>query len=444
MQRGPLLGPERGPRQLEQRRRAEEIVQQLHRCEHRPHALERLDHVRLAPQPAAQVIDRQAFRAVRALPLLVQPLEQESLDQTPAGVVRARPAAGGRHDLGRLAPADAQDPATERHLETAAQGPLAITHGFGDDRGHALVTLEAGDLDRFGAGRRHLGHERCGRGQVDARLTQRRQHLLDVTEEEAVGPEHEHALALEQEAVGVEEVGGPVERDRGLARARAALHDEHAGQRRPDDLVLLGLDGGDDVAHEARARPLERGQQRRRTRQATVARRALLVAFGAGRALLVAFGAGRARGGAEQLVLQVDDPAPVGDEVAAAPQAHGMAAGGPVEGLRRRHPPVDDQRRVVDVGHRQAPDVVRLAVVPVDAPEADGLVADPQALDALERVGHHDVALDERLRRAHAALAQRGAQRLLGRGAGGGETLVRQGHVGLLGREVGVGSHRST
>ena len=85
-----------------------------------------------------------------------------------------------------------------------------------------------------------------------------------------------------------------------------------------------------------------------------------------------------------------------------------MATGGPVEGLRGRHPPVDDERRVVDVGDRQAPDVVRLAVVPVDAPEADRLVADAQALDALERVGHHHVALDERLRRPDPALAQRG------------------------------------
>jgi len=99
---------------------------------------------------------------------------------------------------------------------------------------------------------------------------------------------------------------------------------------------------------------------------------------------------------------------------------------------------------VVDVGDRQAPDVVRLAVVPVDAPEADGLVADPQALDPLERVRHHHVALDERLGRADAALAQRGPQRLFGGGAGGGETLVRQGDVGLLGREVGMGRHRST
>ena len=216
---------------------------------------------------------------------------------------------------------DAHDSATERHVETAAQGPLAIAHGLGHDRRHPLVPFEAGDLDRLGTRGGHLGHERCRRGQLDARLAERWQHLLDVAEEEAVGPHDEHALALEQEPMGVEEVGGPVERDRGLARARAALHDEHPGERRPDDLVLLGLDRGHDVAHVARARPLERGEQRRGAGQETVA-----------------FGAGRARDGSEQLVLQIDDATPLGDEVAPAPQSHRMAAGGPVERLRRRHP----------------------------------------------------------------------------------------------------------
>ena len=36
--------------------------------------------------------------------------------------------------------------------------------------------------------------------------------------------------------------------DDGLAGAGPALDDEHAGLRAADDLVLLGLDRGDDVA----------------------------------------------------------------------------------------------------------------------------------------------------------------------------------------------------
>ena len=69
--------------------------------------------------------------------------------------------------------------------------------------------------------------------QLDAGLAERRQHLLDVAEEQAVGPDDQHALALEREAVRVEEVGGPVQRHDGLAGAGTALHHQHAGQRRP-------------------------------------------------------------------------------------------------------------------------------------------------------------------------------------------------------------------
>ena len=47
----------------------------------------------------------------------------------------------------------------------------------------------------------------------------------------------------------VKQVGGAVERNRGLSRARTALHDQHAVHRPPDYLVLLALDGGDDVVH---------------------------------------------------------------------------------------------------------------------------------------------------------------------------------------------------
>ena len=59
----------------------------------------------------------------------------------------------------------------------------------------------------------------------------------------------------------VEEEGGPVEPDRRLAGARAALHGQQLVEWGADDLVLLRLDGGDDVEHLAGAGPLELGQQ---------------------------------------------------------------------------------------------------------------------------------------------------------------------------------------
>ena len=57
------------------------------------------------------------------------------------------------------------------------------------------------------------------------------QHALDVAQEDPVRADDEHALVFEREAERVEEIGGPVEGDHGLARAGPALHDEHAGLR---------------------------------------------------------------------------------------------------------------------------------------------------------------------------------------------------------------------
>ena len=55
--------------------------------------------------------------------------------------------------------------------------------------------------------------------------------------------------------------GGPVQPDRGLAGAGRALHADRLGQLSPDQLVLFGLDGGDDVPHRADPGPLDlRGQ----------------------------------------------------------------------------------------------------------------------------------------------------------------------------------------
>ena len=86
---------------------------------------------------------------------------------------------------------------------------------------------------RVVAGRPDVGHQVGGDRDLDAGLAQRRQHLLDVGEEQPVRPDDQHALALEREAVGVEEVRGAVQRDHGLAGARPALDDEHARAAAP-------------------------------------------------------------------------------------------------------------------------------------------------------------------------------------------------------------------
>ena len=133
-----------------------------------------------------------------------------------------------------------------------------------DMRGVALDASSQRGVGRVaGAAPLDVGHEVGEHDLLDARLAERRQDALDVAEEHAVRADHEHALVLEREAMGVEQVGGAVQGDDGLAGAGAALDDEHAGLRRADDLVLLGLDRGDDVAERAGAAALERGEQRR-------------------------------------------------------------------------------------------------------------------------------------------------------------------------------------
>src|SRR3989442_794619 len=62
--------------------------------------------------------------------------------------------------------------------------------------------------------------------------------------------------------MGVQQVRGAVQGDHRLAGAGTALHNEHARQLGPDDLVLLALDRGDDVAEATGAVRLERGEQR--------------------------------------------------------------------------------------------------------------------------------------------------------------------------------------
>ena len=203
-------------------------------------------------------------------------------------------------------------------------------------------------VGRVGAPDPDLGHQPGDRRQGDPGLAQGGQHLLDVAEEQRVGPDHQHPLALQGEPVGVEEVGGPVQGHRRLAGAGAALDHQDAGQGRADDLVLLALDGGHDVAHVAgpglaRGRPAGRPGPPRASPSVHQA--------GAVRPRPVrsptSTSAGPVAGAGEVLVLDPDDRAAPDGQVATAGQALGIEPGGPVEGLGHRGPPVHDQRLVV-------------------------------------------------------------------------------------------------
>ena len=202
--------------------------------------------------------------------------------------------------------------------------------------------VDAGDVDL-----RHAQVER--RRLAHAALAERRQDVADVVEERPVRSDHEHAVAGEAAAVLEQQVGGAVQGDGRLAGARAALHDEHLVDRRPDHEVLLGLDRGDDLAHRAGALGADLGEH------------------GVGDAA----GDVRRVGVVEVLVEVRGELALVEHEAPPQVDAERVGAGGAVERRGDRRPPVDDDRVVGVVLDVAATDVPRLAagVVRVDAAE---------------------------------------------------------------------------
>ena len=209
---------------------------------------------------------------------------------------------------------------------------------------------------RLGRLHPHCGHQVRQHDLLDAALAERGQHALDVPQEHPVRPHDEHALIFERKAVCVEEVRRAVQRDDRLARARTTLHDQDPGQRRADDLVLLRLDRGDDVAELTGARLFERSDQRARADQPVVA---VTVAISV-----------------EELVLDPDERAALEGEVTAAGETHRGTAGRPVERLGHGRSPVDYHRLLALVRDREAADVEGLAGVAVDAAEHEGSVSD--------------------------------------------------------------------
>jgi len=138
--------------------------------------------------------------------------------------------------------------------------------------------------------------------------------------------------------VRVEQVGDPVQPDRGLAGPRRALHADGLVRAGPDDVVLVRLDGGDDVAHRPRPRPLD-----------------LLEHDAADPAR------GRGAWAGEVLVLVRGKLAAVEAEPPAPVQPHRLALAGAVERPGHRGPPVDHHRVAARIVHVPAADVEPLA-----------------------------------------------------------------------------------
>src|SRR5262249_55723581 len=134
-------------------------------------------------------------------------------------------------------------------------------HGRRQHVGHLGPALERRRRGRLVAARPYAWEQVSQRAQQHAGLRQRRQYLRDVAQERRVPPDDEYAPRLQLLPVRVEQVGGAVQRDGGLAGAGSTLDDQYAGGVRPDDAVLLGLDRGDDVLHTPGPARRERTEQ---------------------------------------------------------------------------------------------------------------------------------------------------------------------------------------
>ena len=221
--------------------------------------------------------------------------------------------------------------------------------------GHARVALEYSGVERIAApGHREgarlaarltagltagLGNQLVDGGLSDTALPEGGQHLGDVVQEGGVRPDDQHARAAQPLRERVQQVGGPVQADRGLAGSGRPLDAQRRVEIGADEVVLVGLDGGDDVAHRADAGALDLVPQDLRVEPESLAPVEVLV-FERGQL------AG-ARTGAEP------EPAPQGD-------AHPVCRGGAVERAGDRGPPVDHHRVELLVAYMSTADVQHL------------------------------------------------------------------------------------
>ena len=319
----------------------------------------------------------------------------------------AGPSSDGIDDLSTVGHVKSQDQGAVGNGDVVGQRPLSCAHGAGNHLGHPCVTLEASHVGRSLLPDAYLGHQSRHGRKGHSCLAQRRQDLFDVAEEQGVRSDHQNALPFEGEPVGIEEVGGPVERHCRLTGARTTLNHQHAGQRGADDLVLLALDGGNDVGHPTRAGPVESSEQGRRSPNGQIAHDELTAGVAVTITVreVIPVAVGRGTRHSEALVLQPHHPAAVEGQVTAKDQALRVAAGGPVERFGNRGTPVHHQRVVACTVDGQSSDVERLGVGPVrriavvafvqtvDPTEGQGLVTDVQLLESGHRRSDDDIPL---------------------------------------------------
>jgi hypothetical protein len=331
--------------------------------------------------------------------------------------VRQAGGPGATASLGRGRGVDLDGHVVELDGDRRARQLLPVGDGAAQHVQHRQPALGASHLVRIDGARHDAVRQPAGGGEHHRRLAQRGEHAPDVVDEPGAGADDQHAAAGQPLAVGVEQVGDAVQRHRRLPGPRAALDHDDAGQRQPDDRVLLGLDRAHDVAHRRSARRLQRGEQRR-------------IGRGFGVDPLI-----------QHIVVEIDD-ALVGRssgelEMPSPGHAERRGQGRAVERLGGGCSPVDQGAFPVRrIGEADAADVARRPVGVVEPAEAQSRAGGVQRAHPLRPAVHRDVALP-----AGAELAaRRGGQHAprLGRGRRelGGEQRVQPADPSGLGREL--------
>ena len=317
---------------------------------------------------------------------------------------------GGQHEFAAV---HLEDPVFRRD-------PLPVGDGVGHDLGHVEPALDRRDIGVVLGDGVDAGHQPAQAGHDDAGLTQGRQHPFDVVHKRRGRAHQQHAGCLEPVPVGVEQVGGTVQGHGGLARAGAALDHQRAGDGGADDPVLLGLDGADDIRHPAGALGIQRGEQRPFALQGVVVRQQV---------------------GVEHVVLDGLDLAALQDQVPAAANALPVEGGGLVEVAGLGGAPVDHQALQVLGGQADAPDVLGLTGVQVEASKHEAVVDGVELGEAVLVECGKRVPLRDVLHGAHGAgaadLGQLGAlfrPQLIQPGVQAGHIVAFMGQISVVHR----------
>src|SRR5215216_2548450 len=203
-------------------------------------------------------------------------------------------------------------------------------------------------IDAITGNPKYIGGHRANRAQCDRALSKGGQYARDVVHEDLTRPDHQHTAGFKAATVGVEQVRRAVQCDYRFPSAGSTSDHREALVRRSDRLILLSLNGGDDVPHRVVTSPRKCCQQRALSDDHQLVVGALSV---------------------EEIVFNPDHPSAPAVQNPTADHLHRVTWGGSVERFGGRCPPVDDKGLVVGVAYTDPTDIAHFAVSPVQPAE---------------------------------------------------------------------------